>query len=146
MKRELPALNTQPPNTQKLWPSDPTSSVSYPGGFIGAGDLDPYTPLLRAYANDRVQVRVLVGAHELNHSFAIHGVKWLAEPSDQNSGHLAVQPMGISEHFEMLFTLPPAITDPPVKATLIGSVREAGTAPLLLDGETPEGQLGYQHD
>jgi hypothetical protein len=97
----------QPPNTQKLWPDDPASTVTYPGGFIGAGPEDPYTPLLRAYPNDQVQVRVLVGAHELNHSFAIHGVKWLAEPSYPDSGHLAAQPMGISEHFEMLFTLPP---------------------------------------
>ena len=86
--------------------------MTYPGGFIGAGDNDPYTPLLRAYPNDNVQVRVLVGAHELNHSFAIHGVKWLSEPSYPDSGHLAVQPMGISEHFEMLFTLPPGSTGP----------------------------------
>jgi hypothetical protein len=105
--RETPELNIQPPNTQKLFPDDPTS-VTYPGGFIGAAGHDPYTPLLRAYANDRVQVRVLVGAHELAHSFAIHGVKWLAEPSYPNSGYVAAQPMGLSEHFEMLFTLPPA--------------------------------------
>jgi manganese oxidase len=106
--RELASLNTQPPNTQKLFPTDPTSDVKYPGGFVGAESLDPYTPLLRAYANDRVQVRVLVGAHELNHTFAMHGAKWLFEPSDTNSGLVAAQPMGISEHFEMLFTLPPA--------------------------------------
>jgi hypothetical protein len=105
--RENQALNIQPSNTQKLFPGDPGSTTTFPGGFIGAADQDPYTPLLRAYANDRVQVRVLVGAHELGHSFAIHGVKWLAEPSDPNSGYLAAQPMGISEHFEMLFTLPP---------------------------------------
>jgi manganese oxidase len=106
--RETAALNTQPPNTQKLFPGDPTSSVTYPGGFIGAEDQDPYTPLLRAYPNDHVQVRVLVGAHELDHAFAIHGVKWLVEPSYSDSGFSAAQPMGISEHFEMLFTLPPA--------------------------------------
>jgi hypothetical protein len=105
--RETPALNTQPPNTQKLFPGNSSTTVTYPGGFIGAADQDPYTPLLRAYANDRVQVRVLVGAHEVAHSFAIHGVKWLAEPSYPNSGYLDAQPMGISEHFEMLFTLPP---------------------------------------
>ena len=63
---------------------------------------------MRAYASDRVQVRVLVGAHELNHTFAMHGAKWLFEPSDANSGLVSAQPMGISEHFEMLFTLPPA--------------------------------------
>ncbi|MBV8455917.1 MAG: hypothetical protein JO122_04815, partial [Acetobacteraceae bacterium] len=105
--RETAALNKQPPNTQKLF-NDPKTSVTYPGGFIGAADQDPYTPLLRAYPNDQVQVRVLVGAHELNHTFAIHGVKWLTEPSYPDSGYSAAQPMGISEHFEILFTLPPA--------------------------------------
>jgi hypothetical protein len=105
--RETAALNTQPASTQKLWPADPTSDVRYPGGFLGAAGTDPYTPLLRAYAGDRVQVRVLVGAHELNHSFALHGVDWLFEPSEVNSGHNAAQPMGISEHFELLFRLPP---------------------------------------
>jgi hypothetical protein len=52
--RELPSLNAQPPKTKKLWPDDPTSNVTFPGGFIGAGAEDPYTPLLRAYPNDRV--------------------------------------------------------------------------------------------
>src|SRR4051812_29184588 len=40
------------------------------------GDLngrDPYTPLLRAYENDHVQIRVLVGAHEEGHNFSVHG-------------------------------------------------------------------------
>ncbi|MGB8841008.1 MAG: hypothetical protein WCC64_08030 [Aliidongia sp.] len=108
IERKTPILNTQPPNTQKLWPEDAASNVTYPGGFIGAAGMDPYTPLLRAYPNDRVQIRVLVGAHAENHTFAMHGVKWLTEPSYENSGHVAAQPMGISEHFEMLFTVPPA--------------------------------------
>src|SRR6185312_541072 len=65
-------------------------------------DQDPYTPLLRAYENDRVQIRVLVGAHEEGHNFSIHGMKWLAEPSDPNSGWRGSQMMGISEHFEFI--------------------------------------------
>src|SRR5580704_2983632 len=35
---------------------------------------DPFTPLLEAYANDKVQVRTLVGAHVQSHAFEIHGV------------------------------------------------------------------------
>ncbi|HEX6901531.1 MAG TPA: copper oxidase [Thermoanaerobaculia bacterium] len=71
---------------------------------------DPFTPLLRVYENDRVQIRVLVGAHEEGHNFNIHGVKWLFEPSDPNSGYRSSQMMGISEHFE--FIVPQLIKKP----------------------------------
>jgi hypothetical protein len=73
-------------------------------------DYDPFTPMLRAYENDRVQVRVLVGAHEEGHNFSIHGVKWLFEPSEPNSGYRNSQMMGISEHFE--FIIPQLIKNP----------------------------------
>jgi hypothetical protein len=63
---------------------------------------DPFTPLLRAYENDRVQIRILVGAHEEGHNFNIHGIKWLLEPSEPNSGYRNSQMMGISEHFEFI--------------------------------------------
>ena len=51
-----------------------------------------------------------MGAHLQSHSFQVHGVEWLSEPSYANSGYRNVQGMGLSEHFEMLFTLPPATT------------------------------------
>jgi hypothetical protein len=70
---------------------------------------DPFTPLLRAYENDRVQIRILVGAHEETHNFTINGHKWLHEPGTpqdliaiNNSGYRNSQMAGISEHFEML--------------------------------------------
>ena len=68
---------------------------------------DPFTPLLRAYAGDKVTIRTLVGAHLQPHSFRIPGIKWLFEPSSENSGYKDTQSMGLSEHFEMLFDLPP---------------------------------------
>ncbi len=67
---------------------------------------DPYTPMLRAFQGDRVQVRILVGAHVNTHPFQIRGLKWLFEPSAANSGYRSVQDTGLSEHFEMLFQLP----------------------------------------
>ncbi|CAM2066037.1 hypothetical protein SCOR_11695 [Sulfidibacter corallicola] len=67
---------------------------------------DPYTPLARAYAGDHVQIRTLVGAQAGTHAFALHGLKWLTEPADPNSGYRSVQSMGISEHFEMNVRLP----------------------------------------
>jgi hypothetical protein len=101
---------------------------------------DPYTPMLRAYEKDNVQVRVIVGAHMLPHPFTMQGVKWLfeagdaltvasaainaaasakapdleevtlaaASPLQDNSGFRSTQAMGISEHFEFLFHVPPS--------------------------------------
>jgi manganese oxidase len=67
---------------------------------------DPFTPLLRAYAGDDVQIRTLVGAHINPHNFTVHGVKWLEEPSFVDSGWRNSQEMGISEHFEEIVKLP----------------------------------------
>jgi hypothetical protein len=71
---------------------------------------DPWTPLMRAYENDHVQIRILVGAHEEGHNFSVHGIKWLFEPSEPNSGYRNSQMMGISEHFE--FIVPQLIKNP----------------------------------
>ncbi|HSM86919.1 MAG TPA: multicopper oxidase domain-containing protein [Candidatus Limnocylindrales bacterium] len=66
---------------------------------------DPYTPVFRTYQDDRVQVRMLVGAHEEGHNFHVHGTRWLRESSDARSGWRGSQMTGISEHME--FDLPP---------------------------------------
>jgi manganese oxidase len=81
--------------------SQPNFYPNLTGGLQGG---DPFTPLMRAYEADKVQVRILVGAHEESHNFNIHGQKWLYERSDPNSGYRNSQSMGISEHFE--FELP----------------------------------------
>jgi hypothetical protein len=62
--------------------------------------------LLRAYQNDNVQVRTLVGAHVFSHQFDLAGPTWFSEPAWKNSGYRSAQPMGLSEHFEMLFHVP----------------------------------------
>ena len=76
---------------------------------------DPFTPLLRAYAGDDVQIRALVGAHQNPHNFTLHGNNWLYEPANTNSGWRNSQIMGISEHFEMLFQLPAELEQPDAK-------------------------------
>ncbi|HEX6087314.1 MAG TPA: copper oxidase [Thermoanaerobaculia bacterium] len=86
--RDDPLLNVQP-----AWPP-PLSKNVQPG--------DPFTPLLEAYEGDRVQIRILVGAHEEGHNFSVNGVKWLFEPSYTDSGYRNSQMMGISEHFEFV--------------------------------------------
>jgi len=76
---------------------------------------DPFTPVLRTYAGDNVQVRLVVGAHQNPHNFAMNGLKWLFEPSNVNSGWRSTQTMGISEHFEFLFQVPGQIQQPGVE-------------------------------
>jgi len=86
--------------------------INNAGGFVfpppqpGAEADDPYTPLLRAYEGDNIQIRSLVGAHMGPHSFHIHGLAWPFEPSLDSSGFRSTQGMGISEHYEYLFHLP----------------------------------------
>jgi hypothetical protein len=81
----------------------------YPALTKGVQPGDPFTPLLRAYENDKVQIRILVGAHEETHNMTISGHKWLHEPGTpqdslavNNSGYRNSQMAGISEHFEMI--------------------------------------------
>jgi hypothetical protein len=93
-------INPAAPNTAFIFPKKPLTS-----GMQGG---DPYTPLLRAYEGDRVQVRVIAGAHMLPHAFTVGGMKWLFEPSFEDSGNRSTQSMGISEHFEFLFHTPRA--------------------------------------
>ncbi|HEX3249157.1 MAG TPA: hypothetical protein VHS05_07000, partial [Pyrinomonadaceae bacterium] len=81
---------------------------------------DPWTPLMRAYQGDNIQVRTLVGAHVFAHQFNLAGPTWFAEPSWKNSGYRSNQPMGLSEHFELLFKVPSSSAPLPVN----GSVRK----------------------
>ena len=79
-----------------------SQSGPYPALTGGLQGGDPYTPLLRAYEDDQVQIRILVGAHEEGHNFGVHGIKWKYEPSEENSGYRNNQMMGISEHYEFI--------------------------------------------
>ncbi len=111
----------EPPGTQTVnYLSEPIAwrvsspsgdmSYAYDSSFKQAVNAppngDPITPLMRAYQNDRVQVRVLVGAHMFAHQFNLEGPRWFSEPSWKNSGYRSVQAMGLSEHFEFLFNVP----------------------------------------
>ncbi len=110
IERKDPQLNCQPTKGNAI--STPCGSA--PGtGFVFPTPLsanmtsfDPYTPLLQAYQNDKVQVRTLAGAHFNEHSLETLGVNWQFEPASPNSGFKSSQASGLSEHFEQLFTLP----------------------------------------
>jgi manganese oxidase len=92
------AFDTQPP----FYPTPNKENVQ-PG--------DPFTPLMEGYEGDRVQIRILIGAHEEGHNFSVNGVKWLFEPSDVNSGFRNSQMMGISEHFEFIIPALPKTSE-----------------------------------
>lgn len=89
--RAIAALNSQPD-----FFAQPLTRDVLPG--------DPFTPLLKAFAGDKVQVRILMGAQEEGHNFGLHGMKWLFEPSLKDSGYRNSQMLGISEHFEFEVT------------------------------------------
>jgi hypothetical protein len=134
-------LNTQPASDQAVDPCNPLG-FRFPARPLTPDmyGYDPYTPLLRAYENDNIQVRTLVGAHQLSHTFNLHGVKWYFEPGldnfdaslalENNSGFRNSQPMGISEHFEMNFVLPPAAR---VEHVVDGETRHFADYPYLTD-------------
>ncbi|MEA2346055.1 MAG: manganese oxidase [Thermoanaerobaculia bacterium] len=87
-------------------PVIPVPPFTYPAKFEGAEKFDPFTPLMRAYPGDTVEVRTLVGAHMAPHSLNMHGVKWLFEQNSPNSGFRSTQGMGISEYYQMRFDVP----------------------------------------
>ena len=102
-----PLINIQPGPDRQV-----STGASYPLPFAGAEGFDPYTPMLRAYENDRVHIRALVGAHHEGHVFNMQGVKWPVEPHEPNSGFRSNQAMSISEHFEFNFRVPITAPDP----------------------------------
>jgi hypothetical protein len=104
--RSMPRLDPQL-NRQPAGPIAPNSPFKFPKPFAGAGDYDPYTPLMRAYADDRVRVRVLVGAHHNPHAFTFQGISWPVEPNYPDAGFTSTQQMSISEHYEFHFRVPP---------------------------------------
>ena len=109
IERARTRLNRQPAGGASIGQSGfryPEQAL-VPEGEQGVGPADPYTPMARAYARDKVQVRGIVGAVDSLHSLRVQGPKWFAEPSYKNSGFRDVQGMGISEHFELIFQLPP---------------------------------------
>ena len=89
--RAIPELNTA------------LGATVYPPltGDIRPGD--PFTPLLRVQAGDKVRVKMQAGANEESHNATIHGLKWLQEGSafgeSPNSGWRNSQHSGISEQF-----------------------------------------------
>lgn len=107
--RQDPAFSRQPTPGAQINPMcSGAGCFTFPRDPISAGmnPADPYTPLLHAYEGDKVQIRLLAGAHTSMHDFTMHGVRWLAEPFEPDSGYRSTQFIILSEHYELLFDLP----------------------------------------
>ncbi|NOT29091.1 MAG: copper oxidase [Planctomycetes bacterium] len=87
-----------------------TQPLVYPPLTADVRALDPYTPILRAYEGDKVQVRFIVGATEEGHNWTMHGLRWLHEADDPTSRYKNSEMHGISEHFELDLGRLPAIS------------------------------------
>jgi hypothetical protein len=86
--RAIGALNSQPATT-----FPPLTADLQPG--------DPWTPMMRAYMGDKLRIRVQVGAHEEEHNFNLHGLKWRKEPNSPDSGWRNSEFFGIDEYFNV---------------------------------------------
>ena len=62
---------------------------------------DPGTEIFAGYEGEKVQLRVIQGAQEVQHILNIHGHHWPREIANPESPLVAAQEIGISEHFEM---------------------------------------------
>jgi hypothetical protein len=92
--RAIAALNSQP-------------VTSYPPLTFDLQPGDPWTPMMRAYMGDKLRIRVQVGAHEEEHNFNLHGLKWLKEPFVPNSGWKNSEFFGIDEYFNVQVPIVP---------------------------------------
>ena len=104
--RAIAQMNVQP----AAWntPSGTTINGTKFPPPINAGGVqngDPFTPMLRTYAGDRIHVKIQAGGHEEEHNATIHGLKWLQAGSGHgtapNSGWRNAQAAGISEQFTL---------------------------------------------
>jgi hypothetical protein len=109
--RANPELNKVPDQTLTYVPYPALTGGLHPG--------DPFTPVMRVYEGDRVQIRTLVGAHEEEHNFSVHGLEWRFEPFDVNSGYRNSQMAGISEWFDFIMPPMPNIIEPDEEADFL---------------------------
>ncbi len=62
---------------------------------------DPGTEIFAGYEGEKIQLRLIQGAQEVQHTFNLHGHHWPREIDNPESPLVAAQEIGISEHFEM---------------------------------------------
>ncbi len=114
IQRMIPELNAVMPAAVRATTYDPITpgnsglSINIGEPIPGTPQLthdvrpnDPATPLLRVYQGDRVRIKVQTGATEEAHNITVHGLKWLQEYANINSGWRNTHQMGINEQFQL---------------------------------------------
>ncbi|MBC8291866.1 MAG: hypothetical protein H8E45_01725 [Proteobacteria bacterium] len=71
---------------------------------------DPFTEIFKAREGERMQVRLIQGAQQAQHSFNVHGSLWPEHIDESESPMIQGQPIGISEHFECDLGVAPPVT------------------------------------
>ncbi|BCX19683.1 MAG: hypothetical protein KatS3mg117_3365 [Geminicoccaceae bacterium] len=67
---------------------------------------DPATEPFLAQEGEKLRIRLIQGAQEVQHVFAVQGLSWPRELNDPNSVRVGAQEIGISEHFELDLLVP----------------------------------------
>jgi len=79
--------------------SGDAGSMSY--AFDSSIHGDPFTEIFQAYKGDRIQVRLIEGAQEVQHVFNVQSMRWKRDLTNPDSPYVSGQPLGLSEHFEL---------------------------------------------
>lgn len=72
---------------------------------------DPFTPLLRANAGDRVKFRLFQLAQEESHGFNLDRFRWKFEPRDPDSNIVQAQHIGMLEYFDLDIPIDDLLSD-----------------------------------
>ncbi|MFD2191030.1 hypothetical protein [Pistricoccus aurantiacus] len=94
---------------------------------------DPSTEIFEAYDGDRVQVRLIQGAQEVQHVFTVNGQRWKRQPAKDEDIWVSSQEIGISEHMEMEMQVQPPVLGDANKLTT-DYLYHAGTVDALWNG------------
>jgi hypothetical protein len=149
--RAIPELNTRGGLSPYTWIPDYCDGQDGDGINCDRGVGDPFTPIMRAYDNDHVKIKVQVGATEEQHQVTVHGMKWLSNGSgfgqSPNSGWRNFQSHGISEQFSLQIPLHPDLQQAGSSVDYLyatDATRDgawSGTWGLLRTYRTPRGDL-----
>ncbi len=95
---------------------------------------DPATELFLAQEGERVKLRVIQGAQEVQHVITVQGLSWPREASDPGSVRVGAQEIGISEHFELDLVMPGAPASNGGEGDAVDLLYHAGTVDALWNG------------
>ncbi|MGE4164167.1 MAG: multicopper oxidase domain-containing protein [Vicinamibacterales bacterium] len=73
-------------------------SAWFSSSALGGGS-EPDTPIIHTYVNEPLRIRHIQGAHEEQHSFVLHGLRWRQEWKNPKSPLVDQVTTGISEAF-----------------------------------------------